>query len=268
MVASRILGRSSVGLGSLLKEEFDLDLDKRYQRANWGQRPLPPALLAYARLDTHYLIALRERMKALLVAEDRWELAQEDFRRMEQVTIPESNGGVNGSCWKIAGNNELDARQMAVLHSLCQYRDRQAQIANLPLFKVLSNEVLVETALQSPQTVEELEEKVTSLSQRLIERHGTGLLMAVQQGMEADPPQRPHNARPEEAFLARLDALRNWRKITGRAWGVESDVILPKDTMELLAQANPRNMAELEQVMKHLPWRLEHFGTDILKALL
>ncbi|TLN23565.1 ribonuclease D, partial [bacterium] len=64
MVAARILGRPAVGLGSVLEAEFGLQLDKRYQRANWGQRPLPAAQKAYARFDSHYLIALRQRMYA------------------------------------------------------------------------------------------------------------------------------------------------------------------------------------------------------------
>ena len=62
MMAARILGREELGLGALLEQEFGVVLDKRYQRANWGQRPLPADLLAYARLDTHYLIQLRQRL--------------------------------------------------------------------------------------------------------------------------------------------------------------------------------------------------------------
>jgi ribonuclease D len=45
MVASRVLGKQAVGLASILKEMFGLDIDKRFQRANWGRRPLPPPQL-------------------------------------------------------------------------------------------------------------------------------------------------------------------------------------------------------------------------------
>ncbi|HZW05096.1 MAG TPA: HRDC domain-containing protein [Anaerolineaceae bacterium] len=265
MVASRVLGRAGVGLGSLLKEEFGIELDKRYQRANWGQRPLPAAQLAYARLDTHFLIPLRDRLKDALVAAGRWELAQEDFIRLEK-TAPPDGEHVNGTCWKIAGNAELNARQMAVLHALCDYRDRQAQITNLPLFKVLSNEVLVQTAQALPKTMAELQEK-TRLSPRQLERHGAGLLKAVEQGLQAEAPRRPIHHRPDELYLARLDTLRNWRKNTGRELGVESDVVLPRDTMEIIAQANPKSRTDLEQLMSDLPWRLERFGAEILRVL-
>jgi len=56
MVAGRILGRDEVGLGAMLLREFNVQVDKRHQRANWGQRPLPEHLLNYAQYDTHYLI--------------------------------------------------------------------------------------------------------------------------------------------------------------------------------------------------------------------
>jgi len=62
MVAARILGWEEIGLGSILKAEFDVQLDKRFQRANWGKRPLAAELINYASRDTHYLIPLRDRL--------------------------------------------------------------------------------------------------------------------------------------------------------------------------------------------------------------
>ncbi len=63
MLAARILGRKEVGLGSILEAEFNIQVDKRHQRANWGQRPLPGFLLDYARQDTHYLIPLKKKLE-------------------------------------------------------------------------------------------------------------------------------------------------------------------------------------------------------------
>jgi ribonuclease D len=59
MVAARILGWKAVGLGSILQDQFGIQVQKKYQRANWGRRPLPDEMLTYAQLDTHYLIPLR-----------------------------------------------------------------------------------------------------------------------------------------------------------------------------------------------------------------
>ena len=48
------------------------------------------------------------------------------------------------TCWKVAGKNDLDAQQSAVLQALCDFRDHQARYANLPPFRILPDEVLVE----------------------------------------------------------------------------------------------------------------------------
>jgi len=82
MVAARTLGQEAVGLGSLLKAKFGVAVEKKYQRANWGQRPLPEDMLQYAQLDTHYLIALRDILKQELITNGRYALAEEDFRRL------------------------------------------------------------------------------------------------------------------------------------------------------------------------------------------
>lgn len=267
MMAARILGRTAVGLGSMLEAEFGIVLDKRFQRANWGQRPLPAALLAYARLDTHYLIGLRDRLKEELIAANRWELAQEDFARLTRTPAGHVNGGEHDEgCWRVAGNHALTPQQNAVLMELCAYRNRQAEHANLPLFKVLGNATLLNIAETLPTSLADLS-NIEGLSSRLIERHGSALLAAVQRGLQADPLHRPRHAHPDDAFLARLDALRNWRKKSARELSVESDVILPRDVLEIIAQANPRSLDQLQAAMRDLPWRFEHFGEQILKVV-
>ena len=45
-------------------------LDKQYQTADWRVRPLPAPMIAYARLDTHYLLYCYDRLKQLLLNAD------------------------------------------------------------------------------------------------------------------------------------------------------------------------------------------------------
>ena len=140
MVAARTLGRKEVGLGSLLKAEFGVTVEKKYQRANWGQRPLPAHMLQYAQLDTHYLIALREILKQALITNGRFALAEEDFIRLCQVS--EHNTVKRPvDCWRINGAFDLDPQQAAVLKELSIYRDQIARRKNRPLFKVMNDHV-------------------------------------------------------------------------------------------------------------------------------
>ena len=47
-LAARLVGLKEVGLASLVKEYFEIDLPKSSQKANWARRPLTPAMIAYA----------------------------------------------------------------------------------------------------------------------------------------------------------------------------------------------------------------------------
>jgi ribonuclease D len=265
MVAARILGREEVGLGSILETEFGIKLDKRFQRANWGRRPIPPDLMAYARLDTHYLIPLRERMLQELQDKGFWPLAREDFQRLT-LANGRSNGERSEECWRINGARDLSPQQAAVLKELCRYRHQVARFANRPLFKIMGDRTLLAIAERCPTRLHELE-GLPGMTEGQIERHGEELLAAVQRGFQAKPVHPPRNPRPEEKFLDRLEALRTWRKDTAQKMGVPSDVVLPRDLMVALAEMNPGHSGELAEVMDSVPWRLERFGEQILELL-
>jgi ribonuclease D len=265
MIAARILGREGIGLGSLLEDEFGVHLDKRYQRANWGRRPIPGHLLAYAQLDTHYLISLRHRLRAELKEYALWRLANEDFTRVISVD-GRSIGNNKQSCWRINGIRELDAQKAAVLKELCQYRDQVARKINRPLFKVMGDRTLLAIAVDCPKSLEELRE-IPGMSRRQIERHGKELLSAVERGLQAKPIYPPRSPRPNEDFLTRLDALRSWRKRTALEMGVKSDIVLPRDLLYKIAERDPQQDDELTALMRDNPWRLEQFGDQILYVL-
>ncbi len=268
MLAARILGREAFGLGSLLKEEFGVELDKRFQRANWGQRPLPPELLAYARLDTHYLIELSKRLREDLHRARIWPLAKEDFERMAVVNGSAERDSEDRvqTCWRVSGAFDLDPQQAAVLMELCKYRDQVAQTLNRPLFKVINDRTLLAIAQEAPSTLRELG-RIPGMTRGQVDRHGRAILAAVQRGLKAKPIHPPRPIRPSDDYLERVDALRRWRKVTAENMGVKSDVVLPRDLMMAIAMRNPEQMADLAEVMGKSPWRLEHFGEEILEVL-
>ncbi len=262
MLAARILGYPRVGLGALLEAFFGVRLDKRFQRADWGQRPLPQALLDYARLDTHYLIPLRHRLRAELEQTGRWPLAAEDFARLA-VLKPRARPR---AAWEIKGAQLLTPQQRAVLAELVAYRDQIARRRNRPRFKVLSNKVLLAIAQALPRHLEALR-RLPGMSPGLVRRHGRALLQAVERGLKAPPRPVTQGPRPNEAYLARLEALRRWRQAKGRAMGVPSDVVLPREVLEDLAAHDPRDPQALAEVMATTPWRRAQFGAEILEIL-
>ena len=264
MLAARILGRKEVGLGSMLESEFNLHVDKKHQRANWGQRPLPDFLLDYARQDTHYLISLKEKLERELKKKGFLPLAQEDFQRLCRVEAGPENG--KSDCWRVNGVHHLSPQQVAVLHELCVYRDEAARKCNRPLFKVISDHTLHAIALASPTTLEELK-TLPGMTQHQVSRHGKAILQAVQRGLQAEPVRPPRNVRPDDRYLARLESLKQWRKLKARQLEVESDIILPRDLLHVLAAKNPQNSQALTDCLADVPWRRERYGEEILTVL-
>ncbi len=263
MLAARILGYKQLGLGNLLAEKFQVEVDKRFQKADWGARPLPPGLVDYARLDTHYLLELRDTLEAELREKDRIDLAHEDFRRSCYVT--------NGSKqlrerWeRIDGQQDLTPRERTILNELCFSREKIAERLNRPLFKVLNDDVLLKLAQTEPTSMEML--KTAGLSERQIDRFGRALLEAVQRGQAAPLVKPTEIEKPSNAILNRLNKLKSWRKKKAEELGVESDIVLPRSYLFPLAEQNPRTLEALSTVMDDSPWRLEHFGEEILKSL-
>jgi ribonuclease D len=265
MIAARILGEQAIGLASLLKSRMELDLDKKYQRANWGIRPLPPPMLEYACQDTRYLFELRSILDRELKQKNLRDLAREDFELACAVTAHNSSDQPK-NCWKVAGANSISPEEAAILKELCDFREREASSQNVPPFKVMTNEVLVKLCRIHPSSLAELN-GIKGLNERMIRKYGASIIKAIQIGESAAPLRRPKKIRPDEAFIKRYDALRDWRKNKGKEILVESDVILPKEYCDRIAAANPRSARDLELLMKEIPYRYKHFHKEILQVL-
>ncbi|MBU4226030.1 MAG: HRDC domain-containing protein [Chloroflexi bacterium] len=263
MQATRILGYQQVGLDSILAEKFGVIVNKRFQKANWGQRPLPADLINYARLDTHYLLDLHALLQAELEVKDRLILAREEFGRISKV-----NGHAENGCasWqRVSGTQNFTSRELALLQELCAWREAQAQRMNRPVFKIVSHKILITLAQTAPQTYADLE--ALGLSRRQIDLFASDMLKAIRRGLQARPVLRSTSPRPDEALLKRLDALRHWRKNVAERLGVESDVVLPRPFMQAIAETNPQDIETLAKLMPDSPWRLEKYGDKILELL-
>ena len=265
MIAARILGRRRVGLGHLIEEEFGVKLQKKYQRANWGKRPLPPEMLKYASLDTHYLVALSQRLRKDLESSARMSLAEEDFRRQcySRLTPPEPS---KVNVWRISGVYDLSPQQVSILYQLALYRDKRARELNRPLFKVIGDKTLVAIAENEPASYEALS-KLPGMTNGQMRRYGKGLLKAVREGQKAPPIPRRRVVHPDSTVLQIMDALRNWRKHTAPKIGVDSDIVLPRDILELIAYQKPKSIEVLKNVMEEVPYRFEQFGSQILSVV-
>jgi len=265
MWAARILGWPRVGLADILKERFGATLDKRWQRFNWGQRPLPPEALAYARLDTHYLLRLREAQLRELRERDRLDEAREIFAELAQAeALPREE--TRDGFWRIKGAHDLDVAGRAALRELYLYRDREARRLDRPPFKVIGDRTLIEIANRRPTQLGHLR-RVPGMSEGQIARHGRNLLDAVARSRKVEPPRLPPRKSIDPAVLERYERLRQWRKRVASQRGVETDVIIGNAALMALAQRRVRDENDLAGIAGVGPWRRKTYGPAIIEIL-
>jgi ribonuclease D len=264
MHAARILGYQFVGLDNLLAEKFQFEMDKRHQKADWAMRPLAPAQLDYARLDTHFLFDLRDVLEAELKEKERLQIALEDFVRACHVGLPEEKP--NGASWKrFSMRKDISPRELTILSELCTSRDRIAERMNRPVFKVIADAILLDIARNLPE--KDVDLAGLGLSPKQIRLWGSEILEAVKRGTVAPLVEREPVKRPSDAMLKRLEKLKNWRKKAAQQLKVESDIILPKIYLNRLAEHPPKSLSELESIMHESPTRFAKYGEQIYRLL-
>ena len=267
MSAARTLGWPQVGLAAILDTHFGVKLNKKYQRSDWKRRPLKPEQLDYARLDTHYLVALRDRQLQELTESGHWPEAQEDFARLARLRANSDHAGPDPTAfWLVKGARDLTPEQAAVLQSLFAYREEQAARMDRPPFKVMGEATLMELVRLAPTHTEDLQ-RLSGMTPKQIHRHANGILHAIQKGLQTPPQRAPQADRVSDDVRDRYDRLHTWRKNRARARGVESDVILPRKALWDLARRPPLTHGELAQITDFGPWRREMYGEEILALL-
>jgi ribonuclease D len=266
MLAARICGWGAVGLGNILADQFGVLADKRFQRSDWSIRPLPDDQLLYAQMDTHYLADLRDRLLTELRSKGREEEAYETFAELAKLPAAKQRFDPEGY-WRIGAARDLSRNQMAIVRELYLLRDEIARKMNQPPFRVLSDLGLTELARIAPRRPEDLY-GIKGIGAEQIRRHSEKILQAVARGRQAKPPRPPQAGHvPDPAIQLRYEALREWRKQRAQDRGVESDVIIPRDTLWALARRAPSTLDELVDIPGLGPWRRQQYGEELLKVI-
>lgn len=269
-IAAQFIGERSFGLGSLVEKYVGVKMEKKHQRADWAQRPLPADMLAYAAEDTVHLPALRDRLREALAQRGRLKWAEEEFKIAEHSRWPEVD--VRATYLRLKGARDLKPRELAALRELYGWRETAAESRDVATFRVLSNEVLLEVARRLPVAAEGLA-GITGLSSSVIERRGSDLLAAVARAAhipEDELPRFPRAARrpaPDTEFEARADRLKTVRDQIADQLDLDRGFLMPRNQIEEVARLNPSTLAELEQIDGFRAWQAEALGEDLLGAL-
>jgi len=252
-------------LAGLLEKYLDIHIDKKYQRADWGKRPIKAEMLRYAQMDSHYLLALRDVLVPQLEKLQRLAIVLEDSAALASQTPAMKNHSED--FWRVKGINGMKPPALSLLKQLNHLRENLAKSQNLPPFKILSDAALVEIANTQPHYIEELN-LLPSLSVGQVRRYGKELMRVIEQWRKAPGKvSKPRSQAPSDAVLRRREILGEWRKQSGVKQGLPSNVILPRDLLEQIAQAELKDLDALRGLMLGSPSRFEMYGEAIFELL-
>jgi ribonuclease D len=271
-IAAQLLGEPAIGLAALLEKFTGIRLAKTHQRADWSQRPLTPAMLAYAADDTRYLPPLRDALRARLEAAGRLAWAEEEFLELEGLRWTGPSGADGSAAYlRIKGAKALPPRQLAALRELISWRETVAAERDTALFRIIGNEALLAVSQALPRSVDALS-AVRGLPASLARRYGPSLVTAVGRALALSDDELPRRERePRMArdpdFDARVERLKAARNAVAQQLAIDPGVLCGKSTLEVIARARPRDRATLAQVGDLRRWQVEVLGETLLQAL-
>ncbi len=267
MIAAQLAGRAEVGLSALLEDGFGLQLQKKYQRANWSRRPLPTEMLQYAALDTAYLLPLWTQLRNELLELDRVAWAMEEFELLEAVEPAIEHQ----PCWfDIKGARDLEPGQCRVLQALLQLREQVARSWNRPPFKVLGNEVLLRWARDPPACPGDVLDSAGA-SRAVLRRLLPRILQTLQDAQHGSPAtcpirhivRRPAMTGQQRRLLSRLKRV---RQIEAERLGLDPGLVVTSATLASLARTEPSEArTTLQASLKR--WQYQVLGDSLYAAL-
>ena len=268
-IAARFLGAKETGLASLLKMRFHVLSDKKYQKKDWSQRPLPSAMLKYAVQDIYYLLPLAEILEKELMDKGMLFCVEEECELLSRVRPNSSRNRPFFLSFK--GAARLDPRSLAVLEKILCFRDQVARRRDRPHFKVLGNKEIMEIAQIKPVIKTDLT-GIRGLSTKMIDRMGKSLIENVREGLSITDealPVYPKKARQrlKSKEAARVKALKNWRERLGGKRGIDPALICTSAQIQAIAIENPGEPENMECIGDIKKWQIKLFGLDICNVL-
>lgn len=139
----------TVAYDALVQQVLKRRLDKSSRFTDWSRRPLSESQLAYALADVTHLRDLYPKLHAKLESEDRLSWLDEEHANLLN---PEIYDTTPEKSWNRLKLRKTTADYVLGLQVAAAWRERQAQLRDVPRGRIVKDEALYEIAEQRPKT--------------------------------------------------------------------------------------------------------------------
>lgn len=256
-IAAPLLGfQENPGYAMLVSSFLNINLSKAHTRTDWTVRPLSDAQIQYAADDVIYLCKIYRIMCEQLAKLGRLHWLDNDFEQLNDTELYQLSPA---NAWlKIKGKNKLTGKQLSIVQTLSEWREKTAQSVNKPRNWLIRDDMLLELAKLQPANVKELM-KVRNINERLVNRYGHVICDLINEAKQRPPIPLHENGRPtkktqqQEAVLDVLTAVVRIRA--------------EENSLNPIVLATRKDLEKLLQGAKDIPllhgWRFSMVGEEL-----
>ncbi len=271
-LACRFLGYSYSSLEAVLKNHFNVTVDKKYQKKDWSIRPLPEEMIAYAADDVRYLADLYHELKDALIAKQRLGWMLETCEDLCRVRYGENSDLNRPLFMSIKGAGRLDSRSLAVLENLVSFRLKAAEKKDRPPYKILSNTDLLDLARKKPSDKTRLF-RSGIVSKKQSQMYGDAIVKAVTDALEIPDEALPSYPKTKKtpstpAITRRIDALKKWRERKAGELDIDPAMLINNAAIGHIALEAPKNIDDLKAMSILKDWQVNAFGDQWINAII
>ncbi len=253
MMAAKYLGIERCGLNNLIERFFAVKLNKKYQKANWGERPLRKEMLDYACLDVYYL----KKLKDILIPElKKMGLLEEFIAHCEQFSfLPPKKIEFNPDAWlNLPQAKTMTWPYRSCLKELWTARENAAREKDVPPFKIMTNETMLLLAREPQNALKNLK-VFKGISEYVLNKHGRWITEAIKRGLDSPPEEKKLHSkrnRPDfEKTQRRFEILREWRKKKAHERRLFPELILTNEILWKIAGKENPTPQELSLIIRN-----------------
>ena len=260
-IAAMVCGfGESVGYEKLVDKILNKKIDKSSRFSNWAERPLTKKQLKYAIGDVTHLYDIYPILNKEIIEKNRKAWLEDELK----ILLSKNTYDVSPeNAYKRLKIRSYDLKTRAITYQLALWREKKAQLNNIPRARVLKDDIIYELASIKPKSINEIN-NMRSISNglRLKEEVKKEIIDNVLVGLslkDIDLPNLPKKRKLPHGTNSRVSLLKILLNSVSEKYKVAQKLIASTQDLEDLIADDDADIKTLKG------WRYELFGKKALE---
>lgn len=263
MIASKYIFKKALSLSNLVKNYFNFELNKKFQKMNWGKRPFYSDSLEYAAMDVYYLKRLRDIFFKHLNENGMYEEFKYTCERIGKTPAKINDFNIEKYV-SMAHTYSLQGIEFCVFIEIVKKREEIAKRLNVPPFKIITNELLVYISKHYDEILSAVDIK---LYNRCIVRNilwiRDVIKLAIQGEVEYFNCGYNRNNRSIE-YENKIKMLKKWRREKAEKNSVPCELIVDINILRQISRLDKIDIEKLKESGMD-DKRIEKYGKELVE---